>query len=415
MKIFQQFWVLLNGDTSLTKTEEELSTVAARPIVQVLCNLRLGVTAVAAIMQAVGTIYGSAIIFLLAIPVNWIPLRFWGKSALSLTRGWRFPLADVTVSLVLASQMLQSGSTSVFGVVYLCASALMMGMMLRAVWAWVWGLIVATGVMLRVSALETEYSLTHYWWLTLALGVLLLSGLRLRRQLEEIDHLSRALSETKGKEHAAAERLTIARDLHDTLAKSLAGIRMLSETLSADLAAEGSDHTRLAQTIFDSADQASREARMVLDELRVPQNRQDVLGALRAQAQIWGERTSSACEVNPISNSVEVSGDTQWHLQRILGELLTNVEKHAQASRVRVSLNAVDDMLTIAVEDDGTGISQRHRVGGPVGHYGLLGIHQRAEALGGDFEITNSPELGGVMATVQIPLSKLQNSIPERA
>jgi two-component system sensor kinase len=87
---------------------------------------------------------------------------------------------------------------------------------------------------------------------------------------------------------------------------------------------------------------------------------------------------------------------------RMVQEALTNVARHARATEVRVGLAVVDDMLLIRVTDNGVGlpaVSQSHK------SYGLLGIRERAQTLGGEARIY-SPSGGGTVVEISIPLAR---------
>jgi signal transduction histidine kinase len=88
---------------------------------------------------------------------------------------------------------------------------------------------------------------------------------------------------------------------------------------------------------------------------------------------------------------------------RIFQEALTNVARHAQATKVHVSLMCSDDVLILKVEDNGRGINPSEIYGAP--SLGLLGMRERAMFLGGDLAIVGAPQKG-TSVTVRIPLGK---------
>jgi hypothetical protein len=98
-----------------------------------------------------------------------------------------------------------------------------------------------------------------------------------------------------------------------------------------------------------------------------------------------------------------------WQLQRVLGEALTNIEKHARATTMRFSARTEGDRLRMEISDDGVGLDTD---GGepllPEGHYGLTGMRERAEVLGAELSIESHPEPGiGLRTRLLVPLTSL--------
>lgn len=396
--------VVLERSGRSARPVRELFDAALAPTVRALCDLRLGITAALALLMHQHLGLTELMILVLVVPLNWLPLRSWGRTPLRFTDGWRFPVADVLVTVALTAATLIRGETATLGLAYLFVSALMMGAMVTPFWAGGWSLTVACGALFIGVAAPSDPVPLMTWWLAPTIGCLAVCGLRMRRRLGEIDMLSQRLAEARSRERAAQERLTIAQDLHDTVAKSVAGIRLLSESLVADLENGGTSDERLARVILDSADQASREARMVLDELRAPADG-DLVDMLQAQVLTWACRTDTRCSIECRASSMTMDADGAWQIQRILGELLTNVEKHARATAVTVFLGVVAGQLTMRVVDNGKGLDRWKPGDSPTGHYGLLGIRQRADALNGVFEIGPAPSGPGTAASVRVPVA----------
>jgi signal transduction histidine kinase len=92
---------------------------------------------------------------------------------------------------------------------------------------------------------------------------------------------------------------------------------------------------------------------------------------------------------------------------RMVQEALTNVARHARASAVQITLGHTDDELELTVEDNGTGFAQQ--ASPRAGSFGLLGMRERADLLGGRLELGNAPG-GGARLTVRLPLSGLRQA-----
>jgi signal transduction histidine kinase len=94
--------------------------------------------------------------------------------------------------------------------------------------------------------------------------------------------------------------------------------------------------------------------------------------------------------------------EVQYHLLRIAREAVTNAVKHSGARSIEVSLDSDAEALHLAVKDDGMGFGGETN-GGP-GHYGLIGMKERAAQIGAEIELTSQPG-GGTTVAVRLPVS----------
>ena len=295
---------------------------------------------------------------------------------------------------------------------YVLTSALLVGTVTNAAWAAIWTIGVLTVlVTTRLSHSHMPLSPAVSLISTLGIGAGVLLGNRLFTQLQEVGRLTAEAAAARAEERALTERLAIARDLHDSLAKSVHGIRMLAEALDDSLRSERHKDAALSRTLFESADEASREARLVLDGLRIS-GEDDVAGALCEEVARWSARTgiAAACLESEPSQSMPCSPETMWQLQRVLGEALTNIEKHARASAVSFSIGVEEHRLRIEINDDGVGLTDAKSSEpiSPEGHYGLTGMRERAEALDAELSIESQPEPGvGLRTRLLVPLTSL--------
>ena len=380
--------------------------------VGLICDVRLGIllTCEFALMTT-GTSALSIISLFVAMGMSWIPLRVIRRAPAVINRGWLFPCTDliVTGTLVFALSDAFNGAEELV-LAYVLTSALLVGTVTNAAWAAIW----TTGVLTvlvttRLSHMPLSPAVSLISTLGIGAGVLL--GNRLFTQLQEVGRLTAEAAAARAEERALTERLAIARDLHDSLAKSVHGIRMLAETLDDSLRSERHKDAALSRTLFESADEASREARLVLDGLRIS-GEDDVAGALCEEVARWSARTgiAAACLESEPSQSMPCSPETMWQLQRVLGEALTNIEKHARASAVSLSVGVEEHRLRIEISDDGVGLmdAERTETISPEGHYGLIGMRERAEALGAELSIESQPEPGvGLRTRLLVPLTSL--------
>ncbi len=189
------------------------------------------------------------------------------------------------------------------------------------------------------------------------------------------------------------ERLKIARDLHDTLAHSmmamLTEVRLLKKLHVHDPAALPDELVHAEQ----AAHQGLKEARAAITQLRFNAVRDVGLGAALADAiKLFSERTGLAVDYSSEPRAASFADERAETLFRIVEEALRNVERHAMASLVRVSLrDAADGRLELSIEDDGVGFdsSASHP-----GHYGLAGLREQAQLIGAELSIQSAPHAG---------------------
>ena len=200
------------------------------------------------------------------------------------------------------------------------------------------------------------------------------------------------------------ERNRLAREIHDTLAQSLLAVILQLEATKALLPREpGRAHGELLRAEAAARD-ALAEARRSVRGLRpAPLERGTLVEALRAELRDFGARegleTSFAVEgdVAPLPFAVEDG------LYGIAREALNNVRKHARAAAVTLSLRCGPDEAALVVRDDGVGFDPAAGAGRDAGHFGLVGMRERARLLGGTLAVTAAAGRG-TEVRVRIPL-----------
>jgi len=130
----------------------------------------------------------------------------------------------------------------------------------------------------------------------------------------------------------------------------------------------------------------------VLDDL-------GLAAAIEWQAEEFQQRTGTRCEVRSALGAVQLERGLATAVFRIFQEALTNVTRHASATKVEVTLGLAKGNVRLSVSDDGVGLPDAPRRGS----LGLLGMRERARRLGGDCEIKRQ-EPRGTLVTVTIPL-----------
>ena len=188
------------------------------------------------------------------------------------------------------------------------------------------------------------------------------------------------------------ERQRMARELHDTLAQGVAGLVLQLEAVKAHLAA-GRDERAVA--IVDQALGRARstlaDSRAAIDDLRAVAA--DLDEAVRDKVARFTQATGIPCEVVLTgSEGLAVAEDVRPHALHILSEALANVARHAQATQVTVRLLAQDDQFTLEVCDNGQGFDAEQLPA--AGHYGLLGMRERARLSGGALTVDSASGQG---------------------
>ena len=182
------------------------------------------------------------------------------------------------------------------------------------------------------------------------------------------------------------ERQRLARELHDTLAQGVAGQVLQLEAIKAHLAA---NRTERASDIVEQAIVRARttlaESRAAIDDLRAMPA--DITDTVRQKVERFTQSSGIPCELEISVNENQLSAETMNHVLSILSESLTNIIRHAQASQVHVKFFVWNQTLQLEVCDNGKGFDVSH---GASGHYGLVGMHERARLTGGVLAIESN-------------------------
>ncbi|MEO5956058.1 MAG: sensor histidine kinase, partial [Nitrospiraceae bacterium] len=213
--------------------------------------------------------------------------------------------------------------------------------------------------------------------------------------------------------HIAAEeeRCRIARELHDEFGQALTGLKFdlawLNRKLSqAPASTDGGDLQHKVQTMSGSVDRLLDSVRATATALR-PAMLDDLglIPALEYLATALQDRTGALCAVAvaPELSSLALPSDISAALFRIAQELLTNVMRHAAASKVQIRLTRDGDNVRLDVTDNGKGISPERVT--TIDSFGLRGIQERASLMGGHFHIVGTAGLG-TTASASLPLAE---------
>ncbi len=204
------------------------------------------------------------------------------------------------------------------------------------------------------------------------------------------------------------ERQRIARELHDSLAQVLGYVNAKAQAtqvlLDSGQTGRASEQLQqmahMARSAYVDVRENILSLRSSLDDGRgLIETLEAYLGDWREQSGIAAELEATADVVGHISTLAEVQ------LLRIVQEALTNVRKHSAASRVRIHLWTDDGHLVTTIADDGVGIADHDRGPRGIPRFGLSSMRERAESLGGTFEVAFQPGQGACV-TVRLPLDR---------
>jgi len=192
----------------------------------------------------------------------------------------------------------------------------------------------------------------------------------------------------------ANERQRLARELHDTLAQGLAGLAMQLDVVDALLSEE---NLKEAQEVVQQAMARSRAtlagARKAIDDLRSDGSVTfDCCEAVQEEILHFTSATGIACHAD-LAALATAPSPFHEHMLRVVTEGLLNVARHAQAHQVWVHAIHQDGTLTIEIHDDGIGFDTSHEAT-RTGHYGLLGLRERARLIGGYLEVESASDMG---------------------
>ena len=189
----------------------------------------------------------------------------------------------------------------------------------------------------------------------------------------------------------AQERQRMARELHDTLAQGLAGLIMQLEAIDSHLE---NNNTGQAQAVTQQAMQRARttlgDARRAIQDLRTNAIENDSLSnALGREIDQFSANTGIQTIFEIDAQEMEIPASFVQDILRILQEALRNISRHANAKHVLVRLETEDGNLKLIIQDDGMGFDPQEALQKP-GRFGLGGMQERAQKLGGQLTIDST-------------------------
>ncbi|MES2220220.1 MAG: two-component regulator propeller domain-containing protein [Acidobacteriota bacterium] len=244
--------------------------------------------------------------------------------------------------------------------------------------------------------LQPYFTQTYWFYLICAALILLLVWFIYRWRVHQVESRFRAV---------LAERTRIAREIHDTLAQGFVGI-----SVQLELAAQ-----MLTTSPHAVRDQLNQTRQLVRDSLA------------EARSSIWNLRSNEPGNVDfasrfsnairartagrPLETNIQFTGtyrslppNVESELLKIALEAVANVLQHAEATHLDIQLQYEAKRLRMQIQDNGVGLSSDIADGTPAGHFGLIGMRERTEAIGGTFTLSSVPA-EGTKITVELPLN----------
>jgi len=214
-------------------------------------------------------------------------------------------------------------------------------------------------------------------------------------------HLGIVVEKVKLENHARRisiikERTSLANELHDSLAQSLASLRY-KVTMVEETVGQSRDRTGILQirSIKEGLDQANSQLRELLSHFRTRMDERGLLPAIETLVERFEKETGVAVYFQNEVTKPILSPSVEVQVLHIVQEALTNIRKHSQANNVRVLIRSDDnENYYVLVEDDGQGMQEQYLTAGPGEHIGMSIMKERAERISGTFSIETEPGEG---------------------
>jgi PAS domain S-box-containing protein len=197
------------------------------------------------------------------------------------------------------------------------------------------------------------------------------------------------------------ERTRISREIHDDLGGNLTAIKMALALLTRRLPPEDPGLIEKAVYVDALVDRTIEAIHRIAGDLRPSILDFGLIAAIEWQAKEFEKQLGIPCEFISNKKEIALQADQATALFRIFQEALTNVGKHAQASRVTIKLMHSNRSVRLEISDNGKGIALTDRL--KAKSFGIRGMMERANALGGNLTVTAAQD-GGSVVSIKIPL-----------
>lgn len=199
------------------------------------------------------------------------------------------------------------------------------------------------------------------------------------------------------------DRKYIAREIHDELGQLLAALHLEISLLKSEEDDRSVRLRMIRRNMAELVDRADQSVRGIAEHLRPASLELGIISAIRKLAAEFRKHSGVNCRLGVMVPQVDLDEDQTVAIFRIVQESLTNVVRHAEASRVEIVLSRSGGDLVIEIRDDGKGFDladmPKRR------SFGLLGMRERAAVAGGAIDIASTPHEGTVVC-VRIPMQR---------
>ena len=204
------------------------------------------------------------------------------------------------------------------------------------------------------------------------------------------------------------ERAAIAREIHDDVGGSLTALKFDLAWIARHTTDDG---VRLrVQSALETVTLAIESSKRIMHNLRPAILEQGLVAALQWIASRFEKRTGIPCELRLPPHTPEWPAGVPLVAYRTAQEALTNITKHAQASRVQIDLSLAGGVMSLEISDNGRGLSQQDLA--KARSFGIRGLHERAGTVGGWVDLSSGP--GGTTLILSVPLNASGDTGPSR-
>jgi len=223
---------------------------------------------------------------------------------------------------------------------------------------------------------------------------------RSRQQLRELaQHLQTSIEQ---------ERAAIAREIHDDVGGALTAVKFDLAWIARH--APTPEIAERVQQALESIGHAHEASQRIMHNLRPAILEQGLVAALQWMAERFGKRTGIETTFRTSHEKMQLAIGVPLVAYRFAQEALTNVSKHAQATKVSVDVSQAGGVLSIEVTDNGRGLSPEDLA--KARSFGIRGLHERAETVGGWVDLSSRP--GVTSLILSVPLSGPENGFIDR-
>jgi signal transduction histidine kinase len=200
------------------------------------------------------------------------------------------------------------------------------------------------------------------------------------------------------------ERARLAREIHDTLAQGFVGISSQLDAVAMCMPEETSPARKYLDLARRMARHSLTEARRSVMDLRASVlEGQDLAAALQSGTRLWTAGSGVEVDLDVSGSQGPLPQEMEQHLLRITQEAVANILKHAGATQIWIKLHMEAKKLYLRIRDNGRGFDQNGVFATRGGHFGLIGMRERAERLGGEMSLASHPG-EGTEVEVRVPL-----------